>query len=48
MEQNSPSQTIQTTLFLFSGLFIPSYAKSSLEIYLKDKMVHKMGIAEGC
>jgi hypothetical protein len=31
MGQSSPSQTIQPTiLFLFTGLFIPSYTKSSL------------------
>jgi hypothetical protein len=44
-----PSQTIQPTiLFIFFGLFKPSQTKCSLENHLRDKMLRKMGVTEGC
>jgi hypothetical protein len=45
MWQSSLSQIIQpTTLFLSSGLFILFYTKSSLENYLRDKMLGRTGV----
>ena len=54
VEQSSPIQTLYffykasqpTTLFLFSILFIPSQPKWFLENYLRDKMLHRMGVTE--
>jgi hypothetical protein len=37
-----------TNFIFFSGLFIPSLIKSSLENISIDKMLHKMGVTEGC
>jgi hypothetical protein len=45
MAHNSPSQTIQPIiLFLSLAFLFLLRQKHSLENYLRDKMLHKMGV----